>query len=111
MDLAVGYGDNAATLAYTRYLTPTGHPTSTLQLFTVAWDGTSWAAPTQRTDDALGHHNPQVVYNAANQPLLVWQAGDELRLHNMATDETAALSLTTQAAIDTFRIVRPGHSG
>jgi PKD repeat protein len=106
VDLAVGYGDNAALLAYTRYLIPTGHPTPTLQLFTTMWDGTSWSTPTQRTDDALGHRNPQVVYSAANQPLLVWQAGDELRLRNMATDESATLRLDIQAAIDTFRIVQ-----
>jgi len=105
-NLAVGYGDRSATLAYTHYLTPTGHSTSSLQLFTAEWDGASWLTSTQRTDDALGHRNPQVVYNAANQPLLVWQAGEELRLHNLATDESAALQFDIQATIDTFYVVQ-----
>ena len=100
----MGYGNNAAVLAYTQYLTPTGYTTPTLQLFTSAWDGANWSVPVQRTNDKLGHHNPQVVYNAANQPLLIWQAGDELRLHNLTTSETATLPLDIQAAIAAPRI-------
>jgi len=106
VDLAVGYGDGVATIAYTRYLTPTGYPTPTLQLFTSVWNSATWSAPIQRTDDNLGHRNPQVIYNAANQALLVWQAGAELRLHNLATGTTTALQLDLAAAIDTFRVVQ-----
>ncbi len=106
VDLTAGYGDNAATIAYTSYVTPTGQPTPTLQLFTAAWNGASWAAPIQRTDDNLGHTNPQVVYNTLNQPLLVWLAGSELRLRNLTTTANAALPLDLAATIDTFRIAQ-----
>ena len=53
-DLAVGLGQDAATIAYTRALPPTGSLTPTLQIFTAAWNGTAWSAPIQRTDDNLG---------------------------------------------------------
>jgi len=106
VDLAAGYGDNAATIAYTRYVTPTGQTTPTLQVFTSAWNGSSWDAPIQRTDTYLEHTNPQVVYNAQNQPLLVWLAGSELRLRNLTTTANAALPLELAATVDTFRIVQ-----
>lgn len=109
VDLGVGYGSGEATLAYTRYLTPTGSVTPTLQLFTSRWNGTAWAPPVQRTDDSLGHHNPQAAYDSANQPLLVWQAGAELRLQNLTTSATANLSLpAAMGAIDQFRLVQDG---
>jgi PKD repeat protein len=106
VDLAAGYGDGAAMIAYTRYLTPTDHPTPTLQLFTSAWDGATWSTPVQHTDNSLGHRNPQVVYNAANQPLVVWLAGDELRLHNLTSGSTVSLTVESGAAIDEFRVVQ-----
>jgi len=107
VDLGVGYGSGEATLAYTRYLTPTGSVTPALQLFTSRWNGTTWETSVQRTDDSLGHYNPQVVYNSANQPLLVWQAGEELRLQNLTTSDTASLSLPAEmGAIDQFRLVQ-----
>jgi len=108
VDLAVGYGNGQALIAFTRYLTPTGSTTPTLQLFTSVWDGATWSAPTQLTDDALGHHDPQVVYDGANHPLLVWIAGDELRLRNLDTGEMVTLALEDGKAIDEFRIVRDG---
>jgi len=106
VDLAPGYGNSAATIAYTRYVTPTGYPTPTLQLFTSIWNSSAWTPPVQRTDDSLGHRNPQVIYNGANQPLLVWLAGNELRLQNLATSATVTLTLDSGTAIDEFRIVQ-----
>ncbi|MCX7670673.1 MAG: hypothetical protein N2439_11450, partial [Anaerolineae bacterium] len=57
VDLAAGYGADAATIAFTRYLTPTGSVTPTLQLFTTAWNGSAWSAAVQRTDDDRGHRS------------------------------------------------------
>ena len=106
VDLAVGYGNDSATIAYTQYLTPTGYPTPTLQLFTSTWNGNAWLAPIQRTSDSLGHRNPQVVYNAANQPLAVWLAGNELRLQNLTTSAVVTLTLGSRTVIDEFRLVQ-----
>jgi hypothetical protein len=105
VDLAVGYGAGQATVAFTRFLTPTGGITPTLQLFISTWDGSSWSAPQQLTDDELGHTNPQVVYNTANQPLLVWQAGDTLRLRNLTTGAQAGLALDPDLVVDEFRLL------
>ena len=93
VDLVAGFGQGAATVAFTRELAPTGTVTPTLQLFTTAWDGSTWSAPVQRTDDDLGHRQPQAFYNDLNQPLLLWLAGDALRLHNLATGATSTLAL------------------
>lgn len=107
VDLAAGYGTNAATLAYTQFITPTGSVTPTLQLFTSTWNGAIWSAPSQLTDDDLGHTDPQVVYNSANQPLLIWLAGGELRLRNLATANEAALALPAAiGGVDEFRAVQ-----
>jgi hypothetical protein len=115
VDLAAGYGNDAATIAFTRYFTPTGSVTPTLQLFTAAWDGSAWAAAVQRSDDDLGHRSPQVVYNAANEPLVVWLVGAGLRpaptttlsLRNLATGATVTLTLPAEiGAIDEFRVLQ-----
>lgn len=106
VDLAAGYGNNTAMIAYARYLTPTGYATPTLQLFTSVWNGVTWSAPQQLTDDSLGHRNSQVIYNTANQPLLVWLAGSELRLRNLATNATISLTLESGTGIDEFRVVQ-----
>jgi len=113
VDLAAGYGNGAATIAFTRYLTPTGSLTPTLQLFTASWNGAAWAAPLQRTDDSLGHTDPQVVYNAANQPLVIWLAGtgdgqgQALSLRNLTSGATVTLTLPAEiGAIDEFRVVQ-----
>jgi hypothetical protein len=107
IDLAPGYGAGTAALAFTRYLTPTGYPTPTLQLFTSIWNGVTWSSPVQQTDDALGHRTPRVIYNAANQPLVVWLAGDELRLRNLATSATTSLLLPPEVGdVDEFRVVQ-----
>ena len=106
VDLAAGNGNSAATLAYTQHFTPTGYPTPTLQLFTSTWNGSNWSAPIQRTDDNLGHHNPQIVYNALNQPSVIWLAGNELRLQNLSTSSMVTLTLDSGTAIDQFRIVQ-----
>ena len=105
MDLAAGYGSGEATLAYTCFLTPTGSVTPTLQLLTSTWDGGTWSSPQQLTDDDLGHTNPQVVYNDLNQPLLVWQAGDTLRLRNLTTSAEASLALDPDLMVDEFRLL------
>ena len=113
VDLAAGYGNGAATLAFTRYFTPTASVTPTLQLFTAAWDGAAWSAPVQRTDDSLGHTDPQVVYNAANEPLVVWLAGtgagqgQALSLRNLTTGAAVTLTLPAETgALDEFRVVQ-----
>jgi alpha-tubulin suppressor-like RCC1 family protein len=108
-ELAAGNGNSAATIAYTQDLTPTGYPTPTLQLFTSMWNGSNWAAPVQQTDDSLGHRNPQVIYNAVNQPLIVWLAGNELRLKNLNTSSIVTLALDSSSAIDEFRIVQDNN--
>lgn len=105
LDMAVGYGDGTALLAFTRYLTATGYPTTTLQLFTAAWNGTTWESPVQRTDDALSHRNPQVVYKDAD-PILIWLAGDALRSQNLTSGTTAGLTLENDPIIDEFRVVQ-----
>ncbi|MEM4724230.1 MAG: CARDB domain-containing protein, partial [Candidatus Hadarchaeum sp.] len=105
VDLAVGYGNGAAAIAYTRFLTPTGSITPTLQLFTSTWNGNAWSSPQQLTNDSLGHTNPQVVYNTLNQPLLVWQAGQTLRLRNLTTGTEAGLSLDSDLVIDEFLLL------
>lgn len=111
VDLAAGYGANAATIAYTRFITPTGSVTPTLQLFTSTWSGAAWSPPTQLTGDTLNHTNPRAVYTIGNQPLLIWQAGKELRLRNLATGSQATLSLPAAIGdIDEFRIVQD-HTG
>ncbi len=106
VDLAAGYGGGQATLAYTRFLTPTGSITPTLQLFTSNWDGSTWSSPQQLTDDDLGHTNPQVVYNSVNQPLLVWQAGNTLRLRNLTTGTEVDLALDPDLVVNEFRLLR-----
>jgi hypothetical protein len=93
LDVAVGYGLNKATIAFTRQLAATGTTTPTAQLFTSSWNGTDWSVPSQLTNDTRGHHEPQVLYNSANQPLLIWLAGSELRLRNMNTGTSAVLNL------------------
>ncbi len=107
IDLGPGYGQGAATIAYTSYLTPTGHPTPTLQLFTSAWNGAIWSPPVQRTDDSLGHRKPRLVYNTSNQPLVVWLAGDELRLRNLATEDVTSLTLPAEIGnVDEFGVTQ-----
>ncbi len=109
VDLAAGYGDGQALIAYTQEITPSGWLTPSLQLLTSAWDGSVWAPPVQRTDDALGHRNPQVIYSSANEPLLVWLAGDELRLQNLDTAATVVLALPAEVGgVDEFRVVQDG---
>lgn len=86
IDLATGYGNNTAQLVFSRYLTTTNALTPTLELFTSQWNGSTWSAPQALTSNSLvDQHNPQVIYNAANQPIVVWLAGNELRLRNLAT--------------------------
>ena len=106
-ELAVAYGNNAATIAFSRYLTPTGSITPSLQLFTSGWNGSAWSAPFQLTDDSLGNSDPQVAYNAANQPLLVWLVGKELRLRNLTTNQITRLTLPEPiGTVDEFQLVQ-----
>ena len=105
VELAAGYGDNVATIAYTQYMTPTGGITPTLQLFTSGWDGGAWSAPQQLTDDDQGHRHPAVVYNNQNHPWLVWQAGPTLRLRDLTTGAQADLVLPEGMEIDEFRVL------
>ena len=107
VDLAAGYGDGTATIAFTQFITPTGSVTPTLQLFTSTWNGVDWSTPEQFTSDALNHTSPQVTYNVANQPLLTWLAGGELRLRNLTTGNETTLALpATIGNVDEFRVVQ-----
>ena len=92
-EVAAGYGDGRATIAFSRAVTPTGTVTPTRQIWTTAWDGTAWAAPQRLTDDHLDHMYLNLLYNAQNEPLLVWFAGDALQLRNLVSGATANYSL------------------
>lgn len=109
-DLAVAYGhSDQALIAFTRPLTPTGGVTPTLQLFTSSWNGATWSTPLARTDSPLENRRPQVVFDAGNQPLVVWLAGDALRLLNLGSSVTATLALPAEIGnIDEFRLVQDG---
>jgi len=91
-DLAVGYGDNHATIALSRWVTPTGSLTATNQLFASTWNGSAWSAPRQLTSDAFNHKTPNVLYNSSNEPLVVWQTGS-LRLQNLQSGISATVRL------------------
>ncbi len=107
IDLAVGYGNNSALIAYTQYLASPTHITPTLQLFTSAWNGSAWSVPVQRTNEPVNHRVPQIVYNHANQPLLIWLAGDKLRLQNLVSGAIFDLTVpTTIGSIDEFRVTQ-----
>lgn len=109
-EVAAGYGDDRAILAFTRVVTPTGTITPTRQIWTTAWDGTAWAAPHQLTDDTLDHKHLNVLYNAQNQPLLIWLAGDVLTLRNLASGFTASYPLAEDFGIqDELRAVQDGY--
>jgi len=106
-DVTIGRGTNTATIAFTRSLMATGASTETLQLFTSTLTSGTWSAPTQLTNDQLGHRSPQISYNTANQPLMIWLAGGELRLRNLATGETHALNVPeVVGGIDELRVVQ-----
>ena len=106
-DLAAGYGNGTATIAFTRYLTPAGWPTPTLQLFTSTWNGAMWSSPQQLTNDNMSHRNPQVVYNTLNQPILVWLAGPNLSLKNLTNGNVVSLTLPSNiGTADEFRVVQ-----
>lgn len=92
-DLAVGYGDGRAAIAYTRPYTPTGAMWPLHQLFVVMAHGGGWSTPQPVTYDALDHRSPTVLYNAQGQPMLLWLAGDALRLLNLVTGAQAGLPL------------------
>jgi hypothetical protein len=109
-EVAAGYGDDRATIAYTRAVTPTGTVTPTRQIWTTAWDGAAWAAPHQLTDDTLDHKHLNVLYNAQDEPLLVWLAGDVLTLRNLTSGFTASYPLDAGFGIqDELRAVQDGH--
>ena len=55
--------------------------------------GGAWSAPQPITYDALDHRSPNVFYNAQGQPIILWLAGETLRLLNLVTGAQADLSL------------------
>lgn len=85
--VAVGYGQNAATLAYTR------NSAAGQQLMASDWNGSTWSAARLIAESAAMQQGVQVVYNSANQPLVLWTADNILRLKNVATGTTADLEL------------------
>ena len=90
IDLAVGYGDNTALLVFSRFITPTNNLTPTLELFASQWNGSTWSPPQPITSDSpVDQHDPQIVYNQANQPIVVWLSDSELRLRNLTTAVTS----------------------
>jgi hypothetical protein len=103
-DLAVGYGDGRAAIAYTRPYTPTGATWPLHQLFVVTAHGGGWSAPQPVTYDALDHRSPTVLYNVQGQPMLLWLAGDALRLLNLVTGAQTDLLLDpTLGAVNEVR--------
>ncbi|PDV97118.1 hypothetical protein A9Q02_19220 [Candidatus Chloroploca asiatica] len=106
VDYAVGVGDGHATLAFVQTALATGAQTPTLQLFTTSWTGTTWAAPVQRTDDTRGHRMPQVVYDAANEPVLVWLSDGHVRSLHLVSGATSSMPLPEGQSIDRLRVVR-----
>ncbi len=105
-EYALGAGDGTATIAFTRLLTATGAPSPTLQLFTASWTGSAWSAPVQRTNDTLGHRAPQVVYDPANQPLLVWLSDGQIRSLHLVSGATSSMPLSEGQSIDRIRALR-----
>ena len=97
VDLALAHEGSDAVLAWTTNMTPTGSLTPTLQLFTSRYDGTTWSAPQQLTDDTNHHTNPQLIYRQG-QPYVVWLAGDALTLQNLDALQAQAYRAATAAA-------------
>ncbi len=107
VDYAIGYGSNAATITYNEVITPTSTLSPTLELFSSTWDGTSWSPPAQITTSAVNQSRPAVVYNAANQPLLIWLNGSTIQLQNLATGSVASLALPSSiGTVDDFQLVQ-----
>lgn len=106
-DYAAGMGNGTAAIAFTAPVTATGATSPTLQLFTATWNGSAWSAAVQHTNDTLNHRAPQVVYNAANQPIVIWLAGGQLRSRNLNTGAEATLVLPAGiGSIDRIRALR-----
>ncbi len=106
-DLAAGYGTGVATIAYSQLVTPTDSLSPTLQVFTTAWTGSAWGAPAQLTSDGLDHRDLQVVYNNANQPLVLWLAGPTLSLRNLVTGHIVTQTLPAElTGVQALRVTR-----
>lgn len=103
VELAVGLGRRSATIAYTAPITPTGSTTSTLQLFTSTENTATgvWSMPLQQTSDSSDNYQPQVVYTAADEPLIVWLQGGVAHVRNLSSgiESTATVPLTQGSAI------------
>lgn len=101
-EVAVGYGAGHASIVYTQRVESeaaiASAASSPRQIFVAWWDGSHWSPPQQVTNDNRDHREINLVYNAQNQPLLVWLAGDDLRLQNLATGANAAASITEGVA-------------
>lgn len=123
VDLAAAYGSGEAAIAFTRYFTPTGSITPTLQLYTSRYDGVNWSAPQQLTDDANQHTHPQVIYRQG-QPYVVWLAGDTLTLQSLSAlqaqasqlaaaavtvPQGQAITLDTDLQVDQFRVLQDSN--
>lgn len=107
IDLAAGYGNGTATIAFTRFVRSGGSSQPTLQLFTSIWDGKKWSKPVQRSRAGVDYRNPQVIYNAANQPLVSALAGTELHLINLTTSVVVSQTLSPEiGGVDEFRLVQ-----
>ncbi len=105
VDLAAGYGTNAATIAYTRFVTVGITPR--LEVYTSTWNGASWSLPAAMTNGDLDNQNPRLVYNTTNQPLVVWLEGGSLTLKNLSTNNSASLVLPSDVGgIDQLRLVQ-----
>jgi formylglycine-generating enzyme required for sulfatase activity len=106
-DLSLAYGANAATVAYTRYVTPDGGGSPLPQIFSLTWNGSAWSAPLSQTNDTNGNRAPRLAYNSANHPLLVWLSGSELRLRNLATGASVGVAISAEVGtLDELRLVQ-----
>ena len=90
--LAGGYGSGRAAIAFTQIVTPAGGSGPVSQILFSEWEGSGWSQPVPVAPTAEEQHNPNVVYNAQNEPLVVY-ANAYLHLRNMATSAGADLEL------------------
>ena len=101
--LAGGYGSGRAAVAFTQIMTPAGGSGPVSQILFSEWDGSAWSQPVPVAPAAEEQHDPNVVYNAENEPLVVY-INWFLHLRNMATGAGTDLELDP-AVMDPGRLM------
>lgn len=107
LDLDVAAGKHAVMIAYTLVEQASIGSTPASRLFTISGQTGAWSKPAQLTADRAPYAVPRVIYNTADQPLLVWSAGSELRLRNLTTRVESRLAIPSElGSLDDLRLVR-----